>query len=281
MSPSRIAILALWLGCVAVAEANLCPSGSPKAPQILGRYVSTKGNDSNPGSAERPWRTIQRAASSALRPGMTGHVAPGTYNTPAVTDSTRRGTSASRIRYLSDQQWGAKIITSATQIWFNSGAYVDIEGFDMSGNGNTIIGIHSQGASERNIGNRIHDMGWIGCQSGGGIMMGGGADHQSAIGNFIYNVGPAPAVPGCNQIHGIYAQEPNCRILNNITFHNAAMGIQLWGRPSYCVVANNTSFGNRDGMVLGMDGSEGPGPVDYTIIANNILYSNLEYGFYQ
>src|ERR1700688_3326672 len=108
MSPSRIGILVLWLGCVPFAAANLCPSDSPKASQLLNRYVSTEGNDSNPGSAQRPWRTIQRAASSALQPGMTIHVAPGTYSTTAVIESSASGTSAKRIRYLSDEQWGAK-----------------------------------------------------------------------------------------------------------------------------------------------------------------------------
>ena len=281
MSPSRIAILALWLGCVPFAEANLCPSGSPKAPQILGRYVSTKGNDSNPGSAERPWRTIQRAASSALRPGMTVHVAPGTYNTTAVIESSASGTSASRIRYLSDQQWGAKIVTSATQIWFNSGAYVDIEGFDMSGNGNTIVGIHSQGASERNIGNRIHDMGWIGCQSGGGIMMGGGGSNQSSIANEVYNIGPLPArYPGCNQIHGIYSQESGDTIQNNLIFNAAGMCILADGvRSTLAVVTYNTLFLCRDGINTG--NTTGTVPFAGSIIAYNIIYNMADTGIYE
>lgn len=222
---------------------------------------------------------MEHAAKSA-QAGMTIHVAPGTYQISSmINSSSASGTSdTNRIRYISDQQWGAKIVSSDTQIWYNTGAYVDIIGFDLSGNGNTTIGIHSQGTHQRNIGNRIHDMGWIGCQSGGGIMIGGGAHYQSALANFIFNVGPPPAVPGCNQIHGIYDQEPYCVIQNNITFHNAGMGIQLWGTPSSCVVTNNTSFRNRDGMVLG---TYGPGAVDSNIIANNIFYENLEYGFYQ
>jgi parallel beta-helix repeat protein len=246
----------------------------------LDRYVSTVGSDSNDGSACSPWATLQFAANAA-QAGMTIHVAPGTYNLSSIISTTNSGTSDSnRIRFISDQQWGAKISSTASQIWANSGSYVDIVGFDLAGSPSTYTGIHNMGEGDRAIGNRIHDMGSNGCNSGGGIMMGGGALYQSALANYIYNVGPAPAVPGCNQIHGIYAQESYCTIQNNITFHNAGIGIQLWNRTSHCLVTNNTSFGNRDGMVLGMDGSEGTTPVDYNVIANNILYNNLEYGFY-
>src|SRR5947209_5133488 len=92
------------------------------------RYVSTTGSDSNDGSSGRPWRTIQHAGNMA-QAGMTIHVAPGTYSSTSPIASGVSGTSTARIRYLSDQKWGAKIVSSATQVWANSGAYVDIEGF--------------------------------------------------------------------------------------------------------------------------------------------------------
>jgi parallel beta-helix repeat protein len=41
-------------------------------------YVATHGNDSNPGTAERPWRTIQKAADT-LRAGDTVYIKGGTY----------------------------------------------------------------------------------------------------------------------------------------------------------------------------------------------------------
>src|SRR5580704_8156707 len=276
---SFIGIL-LWLGSVAMAGPNVFLYAAEAIPKPLERYVSTKGSDSNPGSAVRPWRTIQHAADSA-QAGMTIHVAPGTYSTSAIITSSASGTAGSRIRYLSDQQWGAKIVTSATQIWANTGAYVDVVGFDMSGAGSTYIGLHSEGNYDRAIGNRIHDMGSSGCPSGAGIMIGGGASNQSAIANMIYNIGPLPpAVPGCNLIHGIYVATAGCTVVNNITFNNAAKGIQLWGTPADCVVANNTSFHNQDGMVLGNDGA-GSSSLDNSIIANNITYNNVRYGLYE
>jgi hypothetical protein len=260
------------------ATANVTlPAGNSSS---LDRYVSTVGNDSNDGSACHPWASIQNAANSA-QPGMTVHVAPGTYNTTATIQSSASGTSASRIRYLSDQQWGAKIVTSATGIWSNGGAYVDIAGFDMSGNGNTIIGIHSQGTSERNIGNRIHDMGWIGCQSGAGILMGGGAANQSSIANEVYNIGPLPArYPGCNQIHGIYSQESGDTIQNNLIFNAAGMCILADGvRSTLAVVTYNTLFLCRDGINTG--NTSGTVPFAGSIIAYNIIYNMADTGIYE
>src|SRR5437588_7813762 len=75
-------------------------------------YVSTAGSDSNDGSQARPWSTINHAE-SALNLGANGatvHVAPGTYH--ADVSLSRSGTNAStRIRFVSDTKWGAKITT--------------------------------------------------------------------------------------------------------------------------------------------------------------------------
>jgi hypothetical protein len=219
---------------------------------------------------------------------MTIHVAPGTYRVSALSgekasiDSSASGTASSHITFLSDQQWGAKIISSADTIWTNSGAYVDIVGFDMSGAGTTYTGIHSQGNYARSIGNRIHDFGSTGCVSGGGIMIGGMASNQSAIANIIYNLGPLPpSIAGCNQIHGIYAQEYGSMVVNNLTFNIAGKGLHMWGdRATNMIVANNTSFHNQDGMVVGNDGCCGT-TFDNSVISNNILYGNVRYGIYE
>jgi hypothetical protein len=251
---------------------------------MVDRYVSANGSDSNPGSASRPWATIQHAANSAVA-GMTIHVAPGTYRVSVLSgekasiDSSASGTASSHITFISDQQWGAQIISSADTIWTNSGAYVDIVGFDMSGAGTTYTGIHSQGNYARSIGNRIHDFGSTGCVSGGGIMIGGMASNQSAIANIIYNLGLPPGQ--CNQIHGVYAQEYGSVVVNNLTFNISGKGLHMWGdRATNMIVANNTSFHNQDGMVVGNDGCCGT-TFDNSVISNNILYGNVRYGIYE
>jgi Right handed beta helix region/Protein of unknown function (DUF1565) len=51
------------------------PPADPSSPQF---YVSTDGDDSNPGTIDRPWRTIQMAMTSAT-PGSTVNIRGGTY----------------------------------------------------------------------------------------------------------------------------------------------------------------------------------------------------------
>ena len=68
LGPSPIALL-LFLGSVLSAQ----PASS--GPEF---YVSTTGNDSNPGSIQAPWRTIQHAADTAT-PGSSVNVRGGIY----------------------------------------------------------------------------------------------------------------------------------------------------------------------------------------------------------
>src|SRR4026209_1660163 len=56
----------------------------PEQPSALSAtgtvyYVSTTGNDSNPGSSSAPFRTFSKAA-SMLSAGSTLYILPGTYN---------------------------------------------------------------------------------------------------------------------------------------------------------------------------------------------------------
>ncbi|MGA2746584.1 MAG: DUF1565 domain-containing protein, partial [Candidatus Sulfotelmatobacter sp.] len=60
--------LVVWLVCVSAAFGQSNSSF----------YVSTTGNDSNPGSQSAPWRTIQHAAET-VRPGSTVNVRGGVY----------------------------------------------------------------------------------------------------------------------------------------------------------------------------------------------------------
>jgi hypothetical protein len=49
--------------------------------QITGatRFASPDGDDANPGTADKPWRTLQKACTS-LRPGMVVYLRAGTYH---------------------------------------------------------------------------------------------------------------------------------------------------------------------------------------------------------
>src|SRR6476469_10852956 len=64
----KYSILILLLACVGQASGQVNSSF----------YVSTEGNDSNPGTETAPWRTVQHAADTA-RAGSTVNVRGGVY----------------------------------------------------------------------------------------------------------------------------------------------------------------------------------------------------------
>jgi parallel beta-helix repeat protein len=245
------------------------PSPTP-TPTTGGFYVSPTGSDSNSGTAAAPWATIQHAA-AMVKPGSIVHVEPGTYG---VVNSTISGSSTARIRFVSDVKWGAKIVGSGTDTaWTNSGNYVDIVGFDISGN--VRIGVLNNASFVRTIGNNVHNIAGS-CSSNGGA----GIDNASftgtdndIIGNVVHDVGN-PTVQ-CYTVQGIYHSNLRGHILNNISYRNAAWGIQLWHAANNVVISNNLVFQNGEGGIVVGDG-DAPGGVtdDNTLVSNNIVMDN-------
>jgi hypothetical protein len=233
-------------------------------------FVSSQGNDAGDGSASTPWATIQHAADKA-QPGTTIHVAPGVYFGALLTQTS--GTGSARIRFVSDTRWGALIRSvGASQTWRNIGDFVDIVGFDVSGDGS--IGILNEGSNVRIMENQVHDIPASLCDSDGGAAIdnsnysGAGND---VIGNLIYNIG----VSGCAVVHGIYHSNLGGHIWNNVVFRVQGWGIHLWHAATNVVVANNLTFGNGSGGIL-VGAGDAPGGItnDGTLVSNNIVIFN-------
>ncbi len=246
-------------------------------------YISPSGSDNNDGSSTHPFATISKAATLATS-GTTIHVAPGIYRPFANYVS---GTSTSRVIFVSDVKWGAKITASSFDsstgraLLYNSGNYVDIQGFELYG-GNGFVGILNEGSYDRVSGNKVHDIGVAGgCNGRNG---GAGIDDANysasdddIIGNVVYNIGPVS--PYCNGIHGIYHANLRGHIYNNISYNNAAWGIHLWHAANAVTVANNLVFGNRaGGIILGAGDAPGGVIIDNSVVSNNIAYNNAHYG---
>jgi hypothetical protein len=112
--------------------------------------------------------------------------------------------AAGRIRYISDAQYGARLIGSGSNplIWTVQGAYTDIVGFDFDGsiNTNTVtaIGMYNGAFHTWVLKNKIHDLSFP-----GGIR-----NQASAIGSCIYT--------------GTYPSGSNCTntIESNLIYHN-------------------------------------------------------------
>jgi hypothetical protein len=262
-------------------------------------YVSPSGSDSNDGSASRPWRTIQKAA-SMVKPGYTVHVAAGTYNTTSTITTSVSGTSSARIRFISDVKWGAKIISSMgmpSSTWRNNGNYVDIVGFDVTGNGNQ--GIINYASYVRIIENHVHNLPPTMCDlsSPTGAGINSGANYNSSdndvIGNVVHDIGVPGYMPKagpqagtlCTIGQGIYHANARGHISNNISYRNMAYGITLWHSPTANIVTNNIVFGNGyktssgsctgGGIWAGAASGNPTGAVwSNSKVNNNIIYKN-------
>ena len=152
-------------------------------------YVAPNGSDSNNGSANSPWRTIQHAASS-LHPGQTAMVADGDYNERVTIASS--GTSSAPITL--EVESGADV----QMLGFNlSASYWTLNGFDISTqtNGTNGIGIYISNSANHDTveNNYIHEL----CHEG--IVMDSTVSYISILNNRIWRAEMAGA-----QIDGLY-----------------------------------------------------------------------------
>jgi hypothetical protein len=272
-----------------VSSAQLSIDSAPSlvtsaATTITGHlYVATTGSDSNPGTQTRPLKTIARADALA-RAGYVIHVAPGIYKVAAASSGSagiktiKSGTATARIRFVSDVKWGAKIVfTGIGMAWDSKGAYVDIDGFDISGSGR--LGILAEGGKENITNNFIHDLKVSGgCNGSGGAAIDtwgpvGGANIDS---NVVRNVGVQwVATQACNTVQGIYVTNQNNRVANNVISGVAAVGINSWHGATGSTMVNNTIFNNKMGIVIGHgDGGATSAGTSNNYVANNIIFRN-------
>lgn len=239
-------------------------------------YVSSNGLDNNPGTESLPFRTLGRAARSAVA-GTTVHVAPGLYVGNVQTRSA--GSPMARIRYVSVLPFGARIQGQGRDaVWTNYGDHTDIEGFDISGTGR--IGILNLASHTRIAGNHVHHLAVSGgCTGDGGAGIDNGnyaASDGDIVGNIVHDIGK----PGtCNGVHGIYSSNLGGRIVNNLVYRASSFGIHLWHAATNVIVANNTVFANGSaqmggGIVLGNGDSPGGVRLNHTRVFNNIVYDN-------
>lgn len=246
-------------------------------------YVATGGSDSNPGTEAAPFKTIQKGADVA-RAGDTVMVLPGTYN--EAVKQKNDGTASGRIRLVSQTKWGAKVIGRSSHFVFTSlGDYVDIEGFDVTGDNSAYVGIAVHGSYSRILYNHVHNIRAPNCTSNGGagIMTPNYASvNKDMIGNVVHDIGTAhlsPSTPYCNFIHGIYHGTRGGKVQNNIVYNTSGAGIHLWHAPTGAIVSHNLSFSNRSvGIVFGC-GDKPHIQCDNIMIANNIVMNNKSPAF--
>ncbi len=241
-------------------------------------YVAPGGSDLADGSNGDPWATIQHAADS-ISPGDTVHVAPGQYRAAVITRTS--GEPTHRIRFMSDVQWGAHIQTSGSEFsWTNHGDYVDIRGFDITGNGR--IGILNYASRVQIVGNHVHDIPAIntGSNGGAGIDNANYSAHDSdIIGNVVNRIGSIDQSKPHNSNHGIYIANLGGYVWNNIVYRCRAYGVHAWHAARNATIANNLVFENgAGGIIIGAGDSPGGVTADNFLVSNNIVINNTGYG---
>ncbi len=245
-------------------------------------WVAPTGSDSYPGTQSLPFASISYAA-SIVGPGDTVHVAPGSYAGGFIT--TRSGTAAARIRFVSDTKWGAKINSNPASHWAgweSRGAYVDIEGFEIAAAGMVWrIGLYLTGSYNVAKNNYVHDIINGTCDSAGGAGIQNdhfyGGTNIDIINNVVANIGPSTS---CNTVQGIYIATSG-KIYNNLVYRVSGWGITTWHDATDSEIFNNTIFNCISGGI-----SVGTGQY-YTLdssligrfhVVNNIAYGNAGYG---
>jgi hypothetical protein len=247
-------------------------------------YVATTGSDSNDGSACTPWATINHAAST-VGPGSTVYVEPGTYNQTVST--SRSGTSGSPITFISTTKWGAQIDGGgAKYIWYNTGNYVRIYGFDITDLGTDSPGgcdsgpvaIINYGTNVDMAHNHLHDLGSSSRCFSAAIDSVTGSTSTNIYDNVINNL--AYDINDQHCCYGIYLQSTG-RVYNNLIYHGASYGITSWHGATNLYIYNNTvdDMQSKSCIQVG-SGDSGNVPTPWYDVENNILSNCANSGLY-
>lgn len=292
--PCTVKVLAQW--GQGAAAAYSFPSGYGWGPSAVTTvtytssvtnhtyYVSPSGNDSNNGlTTGTAWLTPLHSSTVAVGGDTvifldgTYSLANGTFNGDWHIASTG-GTLTTPILFKSQNKWGAHLVGTGTTAVVGVGtAYVTIQDFDITGvDANGIIMNTSSTASFVSVvGNYIHDMTNIPCDSnsGAGVTSGGDytSNHHSVIGNLIVNMVPVGGV-GCT-LHfagGIDIMTAFGIAANNIVI-NAGDAIEAWHAATNIVFFGNTILNSHRGISMGAGDAPGGVTNNFSVTQNNIV----------
>ena len=235
-------------------------------------FVARGGNDSNQGTFERPFLTINKAARVA-KAGDKVLVRGGIYK-----ERVLPWNSGSPGAYVTFQNYGNEHVTIDASnlgqgiiLWGVS--YIKVKGFTVIGSINSCIHIHDHKdvpdkGSDNNVieGNIVHDCGTSG---NNGLYIGG---HGNTIRN---NVSYLNGYQGSNRrAHGIYVLGNNNLVETNTIHSNARIGIRMEGRNN--IITENTIHDNKEyGIAVWVDA---PLEAMNIFIQKNLIVNNAKGG---
>ncbi|MBB6734025.1 DUF4082 domain-containing protein [Cohnella zeiphila] len=230
-------------------------------------YVSTTGNDSNPGSSVSPFLTVAHAV-SVVGPGDTIIVKSGTYH-ESVNLGSLSGTATDYITIKSEVPGGAYIDTTSLGSGYNlepflgAPSYIEINGFELSSGANS-AGIHLDGGHHTKVYNNIiHNTGASGIQLDHG-------DYRFIENNIVYNTAYYMYFAGSGiSLWQAHASDSNSGyhniIRNNISYSNNNLSgtAETDGNGIIFDDSRNTQNGSTLGAYTGS-----------TLIEDNLTYDN-------
>jgi hypothetical protein len=272
-------------------EAGALRSIGPGLPALLppsdgpAFYVSLAGSDTNPGTLDAPWKSLQRAMNT-LRTGQKAYVRAGTYETGAVfgskADTYTWSATCSAAAPCSILAYPGEKPVLHGQVRI-TGGYLRLSGFIIEGPLSTDLASPSQrranqvlldGASHVELSfNEIRKNDYH-----AGVKVDGSAQVQ-ILNNYIHDNGrftishdPRTGNEVTETDHGIYWGSSSAGgnlIANNIIAHNRAKGVQLYPNGTYDVIlSQNTIVDNGNAGVIAS------GKTDRIIVVGNVVAFN-------
>lgn len=247
-------------------------------------YVSNMGKDSNPGTQQKPWATLQKAVDTA-EPGSTIIVKPGNYAGCRITKS---GLPDKPITLMGEPGSEKPVIDRAGPQNMYAGN-IEIESTDGYVAFWIIDGLKIINALRRGIDARFASNITIqNCEVSHSGTSSDALVARRATGIFTDhcpNILIQNNETSYNVEHGIYISnsEDNPIIRNNRSHDNGICGIQFNGDVTFGpgdgiisggIIEGNTIYNNgiNGGAAINLDGA------DNTIIKNNLIYNNYKTG---
>jgi parallel beta-helix repeat protein len=232
-------------------------------------HVATTGNNSNPGTAAQPWRTLQHAVDT-INPGDTILVNSGTYVGCRI-ESSGLPNAPSTLKAAP----GAQVLINAASPQNRHESNIEIENFDETIKYWVIDGFEVANAIRYGIDLRDTDF----------ITIQNCFVHHSAVTGIFLAFGYHPLIQNNesanNGEHGIYQSNSGDfpTIRGNKLHHNVGAGVHMNGDRnftpgdgviSFALVEKNVVYENGTGGGSGIN-CDG---VNDSRISNNLLYSN-------
>jgi parallel beta-helix repeat protein len=255
----------LRLGCLFALLACGCPGAT--------YYVTAHGSDSNPGTSQLPWATLQHAVDT-IAPGDTILVTVGTYVGCRI--GIPGGPSSPKTLQAAP---GAAVLINAPGPDNKHDSIIEVENFSLTMTDWVIAGFEVAGSPKYGIDVRVTDR----------ITVRGNHVHNSALTGIFTAFSNYVLIENNetdhNNEHGIYQSNSSVypTIRGNNSHDNASAGIHMngaiseyppTGKPTglvqYATVEGNIIWNNgtAGGSGINCDG------VDDSLISNNLLYNN-------